>query len=240
MITLKQLFDDLAYGELAGMSMGNSVVGSITAAQYPKIISATNLGLIDLYKRFHIKEKECKVHQHADVNVYYLRSEHIGVVGSMTDDLYIEDSDDDHFEDDVLKVTEAYDEDEVPVPVNNNAYRSTGIFTPSHDVIKMVPADPVKVISIVYRARYPEIFIADDFDPADVDLYIPDAIREALLLNIASRVFSSKASKNAEGVPNFAMSFQFRYDSLCKQLENESVFQDVNDTHNNFESKGWR
>jgi len=239
MITLQKLFDDLAYGKLTGLAMGNSITGSITEAQYPKIVSAINLGLIDLYKRFPLKEKECKLHQQTGVTLYYLRSEYVGDVGTMSADSYIEDSEEDPFEDDVLKVTEAYNEDEKPVPLNNNAYRSTGIFTPSHDIIKMVPADPLKIISLVYRARYPEIEVTDNFDPEKINLYIPDTIREALLLFVASEVFSGKASKNAEGEPNVAMSFVYRYENTCQKLLNEGVFTDVNDTHSNFEAKGW-
>lgn len=239
MITVQKLFDDLANGELAGMAMGNSVIGSITESHYPKIISAINLGLIDLYKRFPIKEKEIKLHQQTGVTLYYLRSDYVGAPGYFTSDAYIEDDEDDPFEDDLLKVTAAYDEIGTPVPVNNGAFKKTGIFTPSHDIVKMVPADPLKIISLVYRARYPEIVITETFNPTETNLYIPDAIRKALITFVASEVFSSKASRNAEGEPNVAMSFLYKYENMIKQLENDDVFIDVNDTHSHFESKGW-
>ena len=39
MITLQEFFDTLAAGEFSNVSLGNSVLGSITADRYPMIVA---------------------------------------------------------------------------------------------------------------------------------------------------------------------------------------------------------
>lgn len=236
MITLQELFDTLAQGELANLSLGNSPLRTITEAHYPKMVSHINLGLIELYKRFHLREGEVRVHQYPGVTTYYLRSAHSGELADMCEDTYLEVDDANPFLDDVLKVTQVYNSlgDELPL---NNSTNPLSVFTPSFDVLKTPVNDPPDVLSVVYRASYPKIVITPTFNPITTKLHIPDYIIEPLLLYVASRAF--KATPTPEGEVNPNTSNIHQYELACRKVEMYSLPPDVNDTRNQFTAKGW-
>lgn len=236
MITLQELFDTLAYGELSNLAVGNSPLNTINEATYPKIVSHINLGLLDLYKRFHLRQGEVKVHQYPGITTYNLRAEHIGVVGTMDDELYLEVDASNAFQDDVLKVTQVFNSigDELPL---NNAVDSLSVFTPSFDVLKTPLYDPLEIISVIYRARYPKIVVAAPFDPSTFQLHIPDYIVEPLLFYVASRVFKGMITTEGEVNPNTSNTYQ--YELACKKIEMFSLPADVNDTRDRFTANGW-
>ncbi len=239
MITLQEIFDNLATGELSGLSIGNSQAGSIVEADYPKIVAHINLGLVDLYKRFPLRQGEIQLHQHADVTTYYLRSDHVADVDSMDEDFYIEEVDDVPFLDDIIKVTEVTDSLGDDVGLNDTNKPLTGVFTPSFDIIKSVPYDPPEILSITYQAKYPKITISDPFDPEDVKLYIPDFIIEALMLYVAMRIYRGMNSRVAEGETNIGTTFFSMYETECQKLTALDVFADVNDSGKQFVNNGW-
>jgi len=239
MITLQEIFDDLASGEFTSMSLGNSALGSIVEAQYPKVVSSLNLGLLELYKRFKLKQKECTVHQHADVTTYYLRTDYLGPVADLDDEAYIVEVEDDPFEDDIIRILEIYDADNEVIPLNDYRYPDTGVFLLAFDTLSMVPADPVEVRTIVYQARYPKIILTDPFDPKDIELYFPDFIKEALLLYMASRIYKGKTSKAAEGTQNLGITFLAQFEAACKRLEQLGLAETRDLAHERFAAKGW-
>ena len=51
-MVLQDLFDTLASGEFSGLSLGQSVTGSIKEEAYPKVVAALNRGLVEIYKRY--------------------------------------------------------------------------------------------------------------------------------------------------------------------------------------------
>ena len=236
MITLQELFDTLAYGELSNIAVGNSPLNTINEGDYPKIVSHINLGLVELYKRFHLRQGEVKVHQYPGISTYYLRSSHSGEADSMDEDIYLEVGEYTPFMDDVLKVVQVFDAYGGEIPLNDTT-KSNSVFTPSFDVLTMVPCDPVEVYSVVYRARYPKIVLSPLFNPATVELHIPDFIVEPLLFYVASRVFKGMITVDGEVNPNTSNTYQFELS--CKKIEMFSLPSDVNDTRDRFTANGW-
>lgn len=236
---LQEFFDHLAHGEFADLAIGNSETGTIVETAYPKIISHLNLGLNELYKKFILKKKECTIQQQAGVELYYLRSSYIATGGIFADDAYIVEEDTDGFDNDIVKILEAYDADGDEVPINNLKYPTTGIFTQAFDTLKMTPADPLKTVSIVYQAYHPRITLTETFNPETYQLYFPEYIEYALLCFIAAKLFKSKTTKTSEVTSPSYNSFLNQYDKACKEITELGLVEDTLFESKNFESKGW-
>lgn len=239
MIVLQEIFDTLATGEFSNMKLGNSLQGTIEEANYPKIVNAVNLGLLNLHKRFPLRKGEFILHQHADVTEYYLREAYSGESGEMGSSKYIELASGASWPDDFIKVNSLWDEDNEEIPLNDAQYRDTGGFTPSFDVLRMTPRTPPITVQIEYRAKYPKIVIDETFDPENVELHIPDFIEEPLLYFVASRIFRGIASKATEGETTSAITYATLYRTACKEIENQGLVTTDDDTGSQFNNNGW-
>lgn len=236
MLLLSDLFDTLAFGELSGIKLGSA--GEIVEANYPKIVSHINLGLLELYKRFNIKRDELTIYQHADTTRYNLKSEHLGAVADMAADVYILEDEDNPFADDLIKVLEVYDEDEDQLPLNDKN-DSTSVFTPSPDILKMTPASPVETVSVLYKASHPKIVITDNFDPDVYELEMPEFLQEALLFYVAARAFSGIKTGGVDTAKNPTYALLTQYETACHKIQMFNLEPEVNDTQTGFENNGW-
>ncbi len=239
MITLQEIFDTLATGEFANIKLGNSQLGTITEADYPKIVNAINLGLLDLHKRFPLRKGEFKIHQHADVSKYYLREAYYGVLSEMGADYYIEIPDDEDWPNDFIKVEHLWEADGTEIPLNDANYKDTGGFTPSFDVLAMTPRSVPIIVYAEYRAKYPKIEMTENFEPSIVELDIPDFIIEALLFYVASRVFRGIASKAMEGETTSATTYHTLYRTACLEINQQNLVTANNDSNQQFTNNGW-
>jgi hypothetical protein len=234
MQTLQDLFDNLAYGEFANLALGNSPLGSITEDKYPKVVAAINMGLTELHKRFVLKKKKVLLTQQTGVLVYYLRSDYLGD--------YLEDFEQGEIEsldDDIIRVLQIVDADGTDVPLNNPRYLDTGVFTDGHDILSMVPATPLKTLTVIYQAKYPRIKVTETFDPERVKLYFPEFITEPLLAYVAARVFKGKTSKAAEGEHNISATFHYQFEAACKKIMELGLAEEPPEVNSRFVNKGW-
>ncbi|MBT7349178.1 hypothetical protein HN803_00060, partial [candidate division WWE3 bacterium] len=89
------------------MALGNSVLSTITEEKYPKIVSNVNLGLIEIYKRFTLKEKRIDLYEQTGITHYLIRSDYLSsTVAAVSSNGYLIEDSDDPFEDDIIKITE--------------------------------------------------------------------------------------------------------------------------------------
>lgn len=238
MITLKEIFDDLAYGEFAQMAIGKSLDGTITTDKYPKVVSFINQALLDLYSRFVLKKKECVIYQREGVEKYYVRSAYMGDPMAGDPAIYIDNTTDDPPAGDIIKFIEAFDELGEEIFIDDGRYPDD-LFLVEPDVFKITPSDPPKVMTVVYQASYPKIIIGDTFDPATYELYIPQYIRTALLAKVASLLFTGKNSRVTEGEQNLSTTFHYRYEGECLKITNLSLVPGVSEDDSRFADKGW-
>lgn len=240
MIYLQKVFDDLAHGEFSNIKIGQSQLGTLTEADYPRIISAINLGLIELYKRFKLKEKDCSIYPYSGILIYYLRNEHIGAIGGLTDSLYLVSGNaTDPFNDDLIKVLEVYDSLGDEVPLNDSGYPDKGVFTPTQDTIKISSDNTLERIDLVYLAYHPEIVLTNSFNPKTYKLYFPDFILDALLNFTASRVFKGKTSKAAEGETQLSVTFLQQYENACRKITDYGLINEATTPKKRFTQNGW-
>jgi len=249
MITLQDLFDDLAYGELSNVALGNSDLETITEKSYPKVVSAINLGLVEIYKRLNLRQGKVKLHQYTGLTTYYLRSEFADTADAMGDETYLEQTDEAPFTDDVIKVRSAVDSAGNKVHINDAKYPAD-LFTPSFDTIEiaapsssLVNADgttrtSVDVFTLSYQAKYPKIIIKPNFKPSTYKLYIPDVIEEPLLIYVAYKMFR-KPVKIAKGEVNPSTTLMIEFENSMKKIELLNLDIDVNDERDRFSANGW-
>lgn len=239
MLYLQEIFEDLAHGEFASLAIGNSATGSVTADKYPKVVSAINRGLLALYSQFPLKEKECTIYQREGKTLYYLREDHVGDPNAGDPEIYIDNTCEQYPENDIILLTGAFDDSGAEMYLNNHKYPDD-IFTPEFDILKMTPGDPLKIISLVYRASYPKIIIEDDFNPETYKLTFPSFLKAALLNYVASQFFTGKTTKAAEGEANLNNTFLSKYSYECKRLKELGLVSETENDSDRFDNNGWR
>lgn len=238
MLYLQEIFDDLALGEFTDLAIGNSTTGSITAEKYPKVISAINRGLLNLYTRFPLKQKECLIYQREGKSLYYLRAAHLGDPNGGDSEIYIDNTVEQYPDNDIILLTGAFDSLGEVIYLNNPKYPDD-IFTPEFDVLKMKPADPLKIISLVYQAAYPKIVIEEGFDPKTYELTFPSFLKAALLNFVASQFFVGKKGQATEGNANINNTFLSKYSYECKLLVELGLVVKAEIDTDRFDSNGW-
>lgn len=240
MMYLQKVFDDLAYGEFANIKMGQSELSTLTEKDFPRIISALNLGLIELAKRFKLKEKEVTLHPYTDTLHYYLRDDYLTTADTLTDILYLVSVNAaDPFNNDLIQVLEAYDDLGDEIPLNDSACPDTGIFLPTFDSIKISEDCELTEINLVYQAYLPPIEITSTFNPKTYKLYWPDYIMDAILNFVAARVFKGKTSKAAEGTTHLSMTFLQQFENACANIRNLGLINESTTPHKRVIDNGW-
>lgn len=222
---LKEIFDQLTYGELAHLAIGGGEAGSIQPANYPKVVSHINLGLTALYKRFNLKEGRVLLTLNPAIATYQINSKYALSTGS-TGTRYITDSKAVPFKNDINKIERVYVSGGTELPMNDvdDAY---SILTPTMTSLKVpntiliqTPDTPdefkTTTLSVVYRARHAPLEM-EDIDPEDVEVELPDTHLEPLLYFVASRVHQPVGQMQTEG--NMGNAYFAKYENACQQLE---------------------
>lgn len=165
-MTLQDIFDQLAFGELSQVFMGEGgeAINGIPEAERPRLLAHVELGLSALYQRFTIKENSLTVVQEADKNTYLLTAP------------------------DLIKVTRVTDPKNKELTLNVVG-DPDALRTPTYKTLvipKPVAGEP---LTVVYRAQHPAMDkITAAAYPAGQEIELPPVYLNALLLFIASRV----------------------------------------------------
>ena len=105
---LKEIFDQLTYGELSQLAIGGGEQGQINEANYPSVVAHIRLALTALYKRFPLKENRLVLQLLPGVLQYEINSKYaVGNMKSLVPVKYILDSAL-PFKDDILKIERVY------------------------------------------------------------------------------------------------------------------------------------
>ena len=120
--TLMTLFEELAYDELSTLSVGLPQSGVLTEERERQVVSLVNSGLLNLYSRFPLKEGEVIVEMLPHRTVYPLNSKYARSKENEPDagDIYIFDSEECPFPDDVLRVLSCQSGHGYPLPLNDS------------------------------------------------------------------------------------------------------------------------
>jgi hypothetical protein len=240
MITLETLFTNLSFGELTNISIGDSHDGIIASSDYPKMLTHVKLALTDLHSRFNIRMGEAVIQQYSFIERYYLRPEFAVANTESTQPIkYIEDISlygaEYAFQDDVLKIEKVTSPKGKEYRLNDTTEHQP-IFTYEHDCLGITYVSDTPIYYVTYRADHKKL--PDKVtDPSTVILNIPRWALEPLQANVAYRVLSGLGAGNPEkssGATMFA-----RYEFLCKNIIDNNLVNDDNQTNTKAEMRGW-
>jgi len=212
---LIDLFTDVTYGELSNLFLGGFVAGEPESepdpTRYAQLIAATNMGLTQLYKEFFLRSEEHYIALSAEKSTYKIHSDYAQTNTAspiLIADRYIMDTLDAPFSDNLLKIEEVYDEEGVKIPLND-VTEDLSVFTPAFNTIQVPYPEDGMTISVQFRATHPRIvYTGIAFDPATVEIELPNSLKEALQFYIASRIMRPLGGERSVEADNFYQLFK--------------------------------
>jgi len=230
---LSEIFEQLTYGELVDTVLGGNDIGSIPLEHYPAIISHINLGLSELYKRFHLEISQETIKLYDHIETYNLNYKYAQTNLTSTEPYkYIMDSVSKPFEDRVLKVLGVYDEYGNEYPLND-ASEPLSVFTPTYSSIQI----PVRTFETTVFVKY----IVDHYkiptntiDISNVEVNISQAYLQPLLYFVASRVFTNISGDKINEGNNYLAKFE----AACKKLQDLNMHAQMKYI-TDIRKKGW-
>jgi len=238
-MNLLDVFTALTYGELKQLKLGGFDADSLESApvpdSYAPLISAINLGLTELHKRFLLKTEEIYVQQYAHIEIYTLAWKYAATNTASTEPYkYIVDTVAAPFQDNVLKIEEIYNEIG-ELLVLNDADDDESLFTPTYRSIQVPAPVSANVLGVQYRANHPKLVFARGMQPANVEIELPEGLLEALLYYIAMRSFSSLNTDDNHESDNYLKKFE----ASCIQYKLSGLNLQPDLGNSNFDARGW-
>jgi hypothetical protein len=245
---LKEVFDQLTFGELSQIAIGGITDGEINENNYPNILAHVNLGLTGLYKRFNLKQGRLILLPQVGKTDYLLHSK-FAVNGKRTTEpvRYIEDTVTSPFEDDILKIERVLTDDGVEFALNNLSDKYS-VITPSSLVLRLPSpvADmdatvPIQYqtakVHVVYRANHRRLDAdTNASDPGNTEVELPYSHLEALLLFVASRVNNPIGMTNEFNAGN---NYAAKYEMECQRLETAGLAIDQGSSGSKLRDRGF-
>lgn len=224
---LRDLVAQLSHGELSSFSFASDNPGSIKAEFLPKVISAINSSLTDLYTRFILSEKELHVLCLANKTQYALRPEFATMNPTMGVPKYILDTPDYPFTGDLIRILAVTDEIGNAATINDVGIRGS-LYIPRYDTIQVSDPSNDKLLSVLYQARHSTLIVEnpDDiyFDLMEQDIIIPPVLEEPLRIRTACNIFSPMDRK--EQAAKVAL-LEAKYEQLVTMAEQKNLISDA-------------
>lgn len=232
---IKRIIEHLEYGVLSKINLGGNTSMGITSYNYPTIISAIELGLLDLAQTFEFKQRELFIKQEDHIKIYELDIKYAETNTSSTETYkYIKDTVDNPFTGDVLRIDAVYDELGNQLSLNDDNDPNS-LYTPSTTSIQVPKPNAENTLSVIYSAGGVELRKTGN-DLLEQEVYLPVTLLNALTLFVAAQVVSSKDSLEAK---NESLVFERKYKEAI-QLAIGYGTKVVDNTANiNKERKGW-
>ena len=210
---LQKLFEHLTLGELKQLGIGGyEEYKAIQEKDYPEIVSHLNLGLMNLYTRFPLLEKEVVLETRPDQQVYVLSSKY----AEPNEGWYIQGA----FEDDLIRINSAY-LGEVELPINDE-YSPTSIYLPSYNSIQIPFATGSEQVSIIYRAK-PEVVPLD----LEYEIPVPEVLTEALLVYVEYRIRKSMGGEQGTVLGQQALQM---FEMFCGEVERKNILNNADNS----------
>lgn len=235
-MTLADIFEHLTYGELSSLELGDPYAGGIEPGQYKRIATHINAALKALYTRFWLHSGEVIIDLYDHITIYTLDSKHAQTNKLSTEfPKYIADSEFDPFREEMLiKIEQVFNECGEHICLND-VTEPWSIFTPKYNQLQIPFPDRHNSISVQYRKAPEKIVVDENTDPTEVDIPVPTALHEALLMYVAHRAFRSLNSDQNQESTNYMN----LYEQACQRAEMAGLFITTNTGNLRLEQNGW-
>lgn len=234
---LSEIFDQLVYGELFHLELGNAEDHEIDTSNYPAIIANLNLALTALHGRFSLKTSELILDQYDHIQEYTLHSKFAqSNIESEEPIKYIADSIYKPFKDDLLKIEQVFDEGGSELRINDEN-DTLSVFTSSFNTIQIPYAMSGNSTAIVYRANHDKIVLSNTFNPHKIEIDIPWHLLEPLLFYMAHRFY---AVNGMQGSGQDSINYLNKYQASCTRIEMNGLINRTDPSNIQFEAMGWK
>lgn len=231
-MNISDLYEKLSYGELSNLSISEEGSGTIIAAKRPRIIHYANTALLRIFSRMLLKENSLLITQLENITLYRLDKKH-----SVTNPVagyysYIQDTADNLFDNDVIRITSVYDHNGIELPIND-IDDPLSVFIPQPDVLQLPNPVEGAPLGVSYQARHAPL----SYNTPSQVIEIPETLEEALTALIAHYVFSHMNSQEAaaKGQEHLA-----RYEAIVSEVTDRDLLTESSSTSSNrFSRNGW-
>lgn len=234
---LQEIFEQLAYGELSQIRIGQNDEGEVDETGYPTLVAHINLGLTTLYKRFPLKEGRLTLQLFLNRVTYPLTLAYAESNAASGEIKHILDAAE-PFQDDILKVERVYTLDMSELGLNDESNLNS-VFTPSAQILR-VPTEITSIheeLLVVYRANHPILKLVGGYiDPLVTEVELPYSHLEALLYFVASRTHNPIGMVNEFHAGN---SWAAKFEQECQKLEQYNLRVDQGTQWNRLNANGW-
>lgn len=235
-MNIKQLFQDLSFGELSTLSLAQDGNGFITDAGKERLIRFANDGLLKLYSRFVLKESEVVIEQVESITNYHLLLKFAeSQAGTSTQThLYIKDLPEEPFKEDVVRILKVFDGNNCELRLNDDA-NPLSLFTPQAKVLQVPNPVTGVPLAINYQAMHEELVLDEALDQ---EIELPEVLHSALRNWIAYRCFCQVKTQESMAAGQDHLG---QFETTCAEvIANDLVGNTTSQTNNRFQLNGWR
>jgi hypothetical protein len=232
---LKDIYDQIAYGELRHVVLGTGPIATaegdgIPKENYEKIYPFVTMALTELHKRFLLRERTLSIELQGGQVSYVISTAFAESNAKSAEAVkYIKDSAD-PFEDDFMQIERVYGtylDKAYEIPLNE-IDNGESIRTSAYNILQ-VPDDPELAcwlnetanLKVVYRANHPSIRkILANAAPGQTEIYLPHAYMEPLIWYIASR------ATNVGGIQqefHEGNNYYSKFEAACALINNQNL-----------------
>lgn len=220
---LQEIFEQLAYGELSQIRIGQNDEGEVDETGYPTLVAHINLGLSALYRRFNLKERRLTFVVQEGVDTYKLDIDDINKVEQVINDKAWS-----------FSINDEGDPYSVFTPTLKTLVIPVAITGNSMDVPDNLKSDS---LTVIYRASHPILRVeAGYIDPFETEVELPYSHLEALLYFIASRVHNPIGMVNEF---HAGSSWAAKYEQECQRLQVQNIHVDSVHQGDRLHRNGW-
>lgn len=238
-MTLSDIFDQLAYGELRQTfpDLASLVSGEgIPEERKKNLFLSIKLGLTELHKRFNLLEKRLTIARVNGRQTYVMdRRYAVSNTTGTEPDKYITDTAE-PFKNDLMRIERILDADGCELTVNEIGNEDSAFIT-SFNTLVLPDAFKDTTFTVVYRADHPNIewYIAEKA-PQLVTVNLPSSHLEALLYYVASRIMNPVGMINEfhEG-----SSYAAKFEQSCARLVDHASVPAQMAVNTRLYDKGW-
>lgn len=211
---LSELLKELALGELSSMAF--SQTGTVKDDSHPKVITAINAALTDMYSRIHLLEREVIVQTLEWKSLYYLRPEFAQMSNSNERYKYIIDTPANPFTGDLVKILGVTNERGDPLPMND-AEQWASVFTPHFDAVQFNHPGYNQVFLVQYQALHP-VLKSDGEGYLDQKILVPSVMLEMLRIKTAANIYSPMSGQEyAAKTQALEAAYEMRHNDILQR-----------------------
>lgn len=234
---LLDLFRDLALGELSNLA--HSEGGTIIPAKRPQVVTYANEGLLALYSKFVLMERDMLVEMREGVTNYHLLKRYAMSQYDAENPPdrwhlpYIIDTIGEPFQEDVIKILSVYNSFGQKMPLND-LENCRSVFNPQSTVLQVPFPIPGQALALEYQAKHPKL---EHCDCEETEILLPEVLHSALRAYIAWKVFMHMNTQESTGK---GQEHQMNYEGHCLDVvEKDLVSSSSSTTNVRFHKRGW-